>query len=88
MRGQRTTDLYGWKSISPSTTFSLLLSPTQIPPLSPTAAAMHKSYYNNYRCCCRGFGRTYLSADITVAAAVIVYLSQLERRQMLMMAEE
>ena len=87
MRGQRTTDLYGWKSISPSTTFSLLLSPTQIPPLSPTAADMHKSY-NNYRCCCRcrGFGRTYLSADITVAA-VIVYLSQLER-QMLMMAEE
>ena len=85
MRGQRTTDLYGWKSISPSTTFSLLLSPTQIPPLSPTAAAMHKSY-NSYRCC-RGFGRTYLSADITVAA-VIVYLSQLERRQMLMMAEE
>ena len=85
MRGQRTTDLYGRKSISPSTTFSLLLSPTQIPPLSPTAAAMHKSYYNNYRCC-RGFGRTYLSADITVAA-VIVYLSQLER-QMLMMAEE
>ena len=54
---------------------------------------MHKSYYNNYRCCCRGFGRTYLSADITVAAAdeaaVIVYLSQLERQwQMLMMAEE
>ena len=90
MRGQRTTDLYGWKSISPSTTFSLSAVVSHANPSS--ISAMHKSYYN-YRCCrhCRGFGRTYLSADIPVAAvdeaAVIVYLSQLER-QMLMMAEE
>ena len=98
--GQRTSFTPGWKSISPLPHFLciLCLPRKSLLALSLSLCISHAITESTGAAAapaatCRGFGRSYLSAVIAnVAAAVIVYLSQLEqrrrRRQMLMMAEE